>query len=1018
MIFAQKTPFPKELENPAIFEINKLPTHDNSFPFENESLAIDNDRTKSNNFISLDGFWKFNYTEKTASRPENFFKIDFNANGWDSIIVPGNWEIQGFGVPIYTNTNYEFAMKNPNPPFVPHDNNPVGSYIKEFNFNRDWSGNEVILHFGDVKSAFYLWVNGEYIGYSEGSKLPTEFNITKQLKLGKNKIAAAVYRWSDGAYLECQDFWRISGIERSVYLYAVNKNHIQDFKINADLDDQYINGIFNVEIDWSTSTKMNNNLKVEVQLNDFDNKLIYNEIKTILLNKTNFERTIFNPQKWTDETPNLYTLFIKLMDNDGNIIEVKQKKVGFRRSEIKNGSYLLNGKPIIFRGVNRHEHDPYTGHSLSFESMLKDIVEFKKLNINAVRTCHYPNDERWYELCDQYGIYIIDEANIESHGMGYDAFRTLGNDLRFQQMHLDRTMRMYKRDKNHPCIVMWSLGNEAGNGVNFVATYNWLKMNDKSRPIMYERGEVGVNSDIHCPMYPSPNYLKEYAMNNPKYPLIMCEYEHCMGNSGGNFSDYWKIIEQFPNTLQGGFIWDFVDQGFAKKNADNTLIWAYGGDFGNKKTPSDNNFLCNGIVAPDRSWHPHAYEIKNIYSPIKIMNLDRKTKTITIESKNFFKKTDSLELSYQIVYDNISNTVKFNRNIENQTVAFTIDPQQTLEIKLPKLYFFKDIGYGISYINFYIKNKNNLLNDESILVRKQFVVDTLITLLHSAFSTNNKISENNEYYLITNNVKKYKISKKSGFIESITKDGKELLNSPIQPCFWRPPTDNDYGANLQNIQIIWKDIMKNAKLISITTENYKIISEWSVLDGNGVVTMEYHLSFYDRIWINTSFKINKGDYPMLPRFGLVFSVPKIIDNIRWFGRGPWENYCDRKESALINNYSAKISNLWHPYIRPQETAHFTDVEIMELSSNDDKIIFNSSFEFFEFNAYPFLDTDLYSGPKKQQFHGLELKPRPFNTIHLDAKMMGVGGINSWGALPLEQYTLPAKDNYNFSIQIE
>ncbi|MBK8721595.1 MAG: hypothetical protein IPL95_04800 [Saprospiraceae bacterium] len=414
---------------------------------------------------------------------------------------------------------------------------------------------------------------------------------------------------------------------------------------------------------------------VELKLFSPDNLLIYSNKKQIVNSrKIDFNRLIDNPLKWTGETPNLYTLFINLYDNQGNIIESKQKKVGFRRVEIKNGSFLLNGKPIIFTGVNRHEHDPYNGHALTLESMINDIKEFKKLNINAVRTCHYPNDERWYELCDEHGIYVIDEANIESHGMGYDSFRTLGNDLSFQQMHMDRTVRMYKRDKNHPSIILWSLGNEAGNGVNFVATYNWLKANDKSRPVMYERAELGYNSDIYCPMYPQPSYLKEYAMKKPPKPLIMCEYEHTMGNSGGNFVDYWETIEQFPNILQGGFIWDFVDQGFAKKNKDGVQYWAYGGDYGDKNTPSDNNFLCNGIVAPDRSWHPHAYEIKNIYSPIKIRSFDRKENKLILESKNFFKKTDTLLLIFEI--NNDVNGFSLGNPKQFDTLSFTLNPEE------------------------------------------------------------------------------------------------------------------------------------------------------------------------------------------------------------------------------------------------------------------------------------------------------------------------------------------------------
>lgn len=643
--FAQNAPFPKELEDPSVFEINKLSSHDNAFPFESLQLALKNKKEASRFYHSLDGNWKFNYTENPANRSQDFYKTSFDDSKWGNIIVPGNWELQGYGYPIYTNVAYDFAPNNPNPPFVPHDKNPVGSYRKNFTLDKDWKGKKIILHFGDVKSAFYLWVNEKLIGYSEGSKLPAEFDISNAVKDGNNIIAAAVYRYSDGAYLEDQDFWRISGMERSVYMYALPSQHIEDFAVKADLDDAYTNGLFAVDVKISGHAKTSS-VNCILQSND-GKEILYNKtIPVSSLSAVKFESIIPKPKKWSGEAPNLYTLILELKDAGKKTIEVKTKKVGFRKSEIRNGQYLLNGKPILFKGVNRHEHDPYTGHALSAESMLNDIKIFKQLNINAVRTCHYPNDERWYELCDEYGIYVIDEANIESHGMGYNLSRTLGNNPAFEAIHLSRTERMYYRDKNHPCILIWSLGNEAGNGINFYNTYRLLKSLDKSRPVQYERAGLEWNTDIYCPMYPSPAGIQKYAEGNPTKPLIMCEYEHAMGNSQGGFTEYWDVIEKYPS-LQGGFIWDYVDQGFAKKNEKGKLFWAYGGDYGPADVPSDNNFNCNGLVAPDRSWNPHCYEVKNVYSNIKIKSFDKQSGTVELFNQQFFAPA-SIQLKWDV----------------------------------------------------------------------------------------------------------------------------------------------------------------------------------------------------------------------------------------------------------------------------------------------------------------------------------------------------------------------------------
>ncbi len=1007
---AQNAPFPKELEDPSVFEINKLPSHDNAFPFESRELALKNKKEASQFFYSLDGNWKFNLTENPANRPVDFYKTNYNDSKWPDIKVPGNWELQGYSYPIYTNIPYDFAPQNATPPFVPHDKNPVGSYRKNFVLDKNWKGRKIILHFGDVKSAFYLWVNEKLIGYSEGSKLPAEFDITNAVKNGNNVIAAAVYRYSDGAYLEDQDFWRISGIERSVYLYAQPLQHIHDFTVKQDLDNTYTNGIFAADVQLSGNTKV---VSVNCILQTNDGKeILYN--KTIPVNglsAVKFESIISKPKMWSAEAPNLYTLLIELKDGNQKTIEVKPKKVGFRKTEIRNGQYLLNSKPILFKGVNRHEHDPYTGHALSEEGMLNDIKTFKQLNINAVRTCHYPNDERWYELCDEYGIYVIDEANIESHGMGYIITKTLGNNPSFEGMHLSRTERMYYRDKNHPSIIIWSLGNEAGNGINFYNTYRLLKSLDKNRPVQYERAGLEWNTDIYCPMYPSPDDIEKYALTNPARPLIMCEYEHAMGNSEGNFAEYWNIIEKYP-ALQGGFIWDYVDQGFAKKNEKGKSFWAYGGDYGPADVPSDNNFNCNGLVAPDRSWHPHAYEVKNVYSNIKLKSFDKETGTVEIFNQQFFEAA-SIQVKWDIAVEGTKEKEGIEKNIR-------IEPRQTVKVKLS--------GYDASlskrgfetFINFYAQtqNEDRLLPAGYEIVRNQFKLADKSLFADYGFPKTITIDSSATGWKIKDKNIDYIIDSKKGYLQNIIVAGNPVMKSPLIPCFWRPGTDNDFGANSQKKLLFWKNVMDSAVLQSVKINGGNIIISHTVLNGDAVLVTKFAIGADQFIKVKYSLKKIKGDYPMLMRFGMQMNINSQYNKLNWYGRGPWENYQDRKTSTLINSYTANAAELWHPYIRPQETAHFVDVRRASFLNTANKGIEIQQWDAsFEFNSYPFADEDLYGGETKKQLHGGELEPRDFINLHIDKAQMGVGGINSWGTLPLEKYRLPYQD-YEFSFLIQ
>ncbi|HSA95259.1 MAG TPA: glycoside hydrolase family 2 TIM barrel-domain containing protein, partial [Acidobacteriota bacterium] len=618
--FALSQTGPEDWENPRLVSSGTEPARATFVPFPDAASALKLAPKESPRYLSLNGPWKFRWSTRPADRPLDFWKPAADVSGWAETPVPSDWMFQGYDYPIYVNSSYEFA-RNPKPPFVPHDPNPVGSYRRSFTVPADWTGMEVYLHFGAVKSFFYLWVNGEKVGLSKDSKTPAEFDITRFLKPGENVIAAEVYRWSDGSYLECQDFWRLAGIERDVYLYAAPKTRIRDYEVRAGLDGTYRNGTLEVTVELQTAEGAPTGLPaVGLALYDPAGKAVKKGAATLDGTTARFATSLAAVRRWSAETPDLYRLVVELRDASGRPLEAVTSKIGFRTSEVKEGHLLVNGAAVLLKGVNRHEHDPYTGHVISEESMRRDIELMKRSNINAVRTCHYPNDPRWYELCDEYGLYLIDEANIESHGMGYGS-RSLAKDPAWGPAHLDRVRRMVERDKNHPSVIIWSLGNEAGDGVNFEEAYRWVKRRDPSRPVQYERAELRPHTDIYCPMYASIEEMLKYVSTRQARPLIQCEYAHSMGNSTGNLQDYWDAIEGHDQ-LQGGFIWDWVDEGLAAKTAKGEPYWKFGGDYGPPDVPSDQNFCCNGLVAPDRTPHPALNEVKKVYQHVKFVPAD------------------------------------------------------------------------------------------------------------------------------------------------------------------------------------------------------------------------------------------------------------------------------------------------------------------------------------------------------------------------------------------------------------
>ncbi len=1010
-------------ENPQVIGINKLAPRATMIPFSTIEGALNNDFNDSPWFKSLIGNWKFNWARTPEDRPIDFYKTGFDASSWDEIPVPSNWELQGYGIPIYVNQPYEFTY-DPQPPDIPDGYNPVGSYRTNFILSDDWDGRKIILHFGAIKSAMYVWINGRKVGYSQGSKLPAEFDVTPFVKNGINLLAVEVYRWSDGSFLECQDFWRISGIERDVYLYAIPEVNIRDFNVSGDLDENYINGKLKItaEIENSQTTNKDQTYLLEALLYKQDEVIAkYTqefEIRPGIKNTIHFKIPVLDPQKWTAETPNLYSVVLVLRDELDKIIETVGCKTGFRNVEIKNGQLLVNGQAVYFKGVNRHEHDEFTGHVISKESMLKDIEVMKLNNINAVRTCHYPDDPYWYDLCDQYGIYLIDEANIESHGMGYRPERTLGNNPAWEKAHLDRIQRMYHRDKNHPSIIMWSMGNEAGDGVNFVKCSAWLHETDSSRPVHYERALMHDHVDVYSPMYAGINHLEWYAENYNDRPLILCEYAHAMGNSTGNLQDYWDMIEKY-DVLQGGFIWDWVDQGLAKYDENGTKYWAYGGDYGPEDIPSDGNFCINGLVNPDRTGHPGLEEVKKVYQNIDIKSVENKEYTFRVNNKFFFTNLLGMELGWNLV----ENGIKISGG---QVALPSVNPQTWKDIHVPvgNTVFKPGKEYFINFC-LYANGKDPLVPKGTIVASEQIPLHykTFGKFIDSEKKPKLKVKEKRDDISFTGDGFTITVSKTIGLISSYMIGGTELLSSPLQPNFWRAPTDNDFGNRMEQRCSIWRNATKNKKLQSIsiegnTEETLITVSAYFYLpDIRSEYVMKYTIDGKGEIAVDVHFFPCIKGLPEIPRFGISLTMPEGFDHVTYYGKGPHENYCDRNTSAFVGLYETGVNDMYYPYIRPQENGYRTDTRWLEVTNEVGEGLKFKADSLFGFSALNFCTEDLDQITKKNYKHTVDMIPRPETYVNIDYKQQGVGGDNSWGARPHEQYLLPAKE-YKFSFKLK
>ena len=1002
----------KEWQDPQVNAINRAPMRAAYFAYPTVEAAQAGRREKASNFLSLNGRWKFNWVKNETDRPVDFYQVDFEDQYWVDFPVPGLWELNGYGDPVYKNVGYAWYNQfRSNPPLIESENNHVGSYRKTFDLPADWKGQQVYLHVGSATSNLYVWVNGKFVGYSEDSKVAAEFDITKYLKPGKNLIAMQIYRWCDGSYLEDQDFWRLSGIGREVYLYARPTLHIEDIFIIPDLDADYRNGKLDVTANVSRSGG-----QVEMELMDGKGKSV--EKKILKPDGKGNIHTVFevdDPAKWSAEDPNLYTLMLTLKSGN-KVLEVIPQRVGFRKIELKKelGQIWVNGKPVLFKGADRHEMDPLTGYVVSRERMIQDIKIMKENNLNAVRTCHYPDDPEWYTLCDEYGIYLVCEANIESHGMGYGD-KTLAKVPAYAQAHLERNQRMVEAFKNHPSIIFWSLGNEAGDGPNFEACYRWIKERDHSRAVQYERAGEAAHTDIVCPMYARLGWMESYAKNEKKNrPLILCEYAHAMGNSQGGFKVYWDLIRKYPK-LQGGFIWDYVDQGLRGFTPEGAMIYTYGGDF-NLWDGSDNNFNCNGLISPDRIPNPHMYEVKKVYQSIWTAPVDLKSGKIRVYNENFFTDLSDYYLEWQILSDGeavLSGVVGELKVGPQETKEFQLDyqlPDSDRELLL-------DVAYKLKKAKQLIP-AGHVLAEDQLTIQPYRHFDASISSGKQAV----QVYEDLVHLVLTTEENRISFDKRNGWISRITLDGLEMLEYgyTLKPNFWRAPTDNDMGAGLQNRFKAWKNPeMKKKKFkVEAKDNNVRVTVHYELPALAAQLEMIYDINDEGEIRITEALKVdeNKENKPHLFRFGMQMVMPGSFDRIDYYGRGPIENYADRNFSQKLGRYRQTVKEQYYPYIRPQESGTKTDIRWWKLTDVDGRGLMIRSDVPFSASALNYLQEDLDDGLAKKQRHSGELKPRNLTTLSFDLKQMGLGCIDSWGAWPLQPYLLPYED-YTFHVLI-
>lgn len=1009
--------------DPEVNEVNTMAPRAAFFAYETENLAKADQKARSERYLSLEGKWKFNFSKDHDKAPRDFYSLKYDDSQWTDFPVPGILELNGYGDAIYSNNGYPWRTQfRPEPPFVEERNNYTGSYRKMVTVPADWKGERIYLHVGSATSNLMVWVNGKFVGYSEDSKVSAEFDLTKYLTPGKeNLIAMQVMRWCDGSYLEDQDFWRFTEIAREVYLYARPQAHIADLFITPDLVNNYQDGTLEVKLN-AVGAKGET---VMFSLKDKEGKEVAAQTAKVGGNgevKVNFD--IKNPLKWTAETPNLYTLYTTLMDGK-QVAEVVPQRVGFRKVEIKNAQVLVNGQPVLFKGANRHELDPVTGYVVSMDRMLEDIRVMKELNINAVRTCHYPNDPRWYELCDIYGIYMVAEANIESHGMGYGD-KTLAKEPTYEKAHLERNESNIKIYKNHPSIIFWSVGNEAGYGPNFEKAYDLVKAYDPSRPCQYEQAGQNGKTDIFCPMYYDYGGCDKYSQGDNPRPLIQCEYAHAMGNSMGGFKEYWDMVRKYPK-YQGGFIWDFVDQGLRVKNKQGKTIYAYGGDFGRYPT-SDHNFNCNGIINPDRKPNPHANEVRYYYQNIWATAKDLKAGEVEVYNENFFKSLDDVELQWTL--ESEGKVLANGRNV------LDIPAQQKRVVKLDGYSLPADVkGEVVLNLDFVLKKAEPMLDAGYAVAREQFVVnpytfptmESVLAVTSGKYDTR-KVEKEEKVAWVTLSAGNTSVTFNhwNGWIDYLDVDGKPMLEEgyAITPDFWRAPTDNDYGAGTQRKLHAWKNPemkMKSFKVVENEGKAEKGVEVvYDMPSVEATLTMTYTLTPAGELVVNEAMTVNKDakHKPELMRYGMQLVMPKAYNMLTYYGKGPGENYIDRNNGDRLGVYDAKVADQYWGYVRPQESGNKTEVRYWQVKDENGKGLEFYSFAPMECSTLNYLASDLDDGWDKNahQSHSGDLTPRDFSVVKLAARQRGLACVNSWGAIPLEQYRMPYQD-YSFTYVI-
>lgn len=1069
-----------------VVAVNKEKPRSSFMSYADRETALTSRFEKSPYYSLLNGTWKFFFVDSYKDLPQNITDPSVNTSSWDDITVPGNWEVQGHGVAIYTNHGYEFKPRNPQPPLLP-EANPVGVYRRDIEIPASWDNRDIYLHIGGAKSGLYVYLNGKEVGYSEDSKNPAEFLINKYLQPGKNVLTLKIFRWSTGSYLECQDFWRMSGIERDVFLWSQPKASIQDFRVVSTLDDTYTNGIFKLAVDLKNHTQETKNLNVGYELLDAKGNLVTSEANDIWVSPASpqtasFEYDLKNVAPWSAEHPNLYKLLMTIKE-EGKVIEVVPFNVGFRRFEMKQIDQvaedgkpytvlLFNGQPVKFKGVNIHEHNPETGHYVTEELMRKDFELMKQNNINAVRLCHYPQDRKFYELCDEYGLYVYDEANIESHGMYYSLKKggTLGNNPEWLIPHMDRTMNMYERNKNYPSVTFWSLGNEAGNGYNFYQTYLYLKdkeINSMNRPVNYERALWEWNTDMYVPQYPSAEWLEEIGRKGSDRPVAPSEYSHAMGNSSGNLWDQWKAIYKYPN-LQGGFIWDWVDQGILEKDKNGREYYTYGGDYG-VNAPSDGNFLCNGIVNPDRTPHPAMAEVKYAHQNIGFEAIDLANGLFRVTNRFYFTNLKKYMVHYSVTAN--------NKVVRSGKVSLDIEPQASKEFTVPVGNLKPQAGTEY-FVNF---NVTTVEKEPLIPIGHEIACDQFRLPIESpkkAFKTSGPkltVSTNGDNLSASSSKVNFMFNKKTGIVTSYKVDGTEYFSKGfgIQPNFWRAPTDNDYGNGMPKRLQVWKESSKNFNVTDATVTmdgNNAVVNVNYLLPAGNLYIVNY--TIYPSGAVNVAARFTSTDMDAaqtevsestrtatftpgrdaarkeasklnVPRIGVRFRLPASMNQVEYFGRGPAENYLDRNAGSMVGLYKSTAEELYFPYVRPQENGHHTDTRWVSLSTGkkglliqaDNTIGFNAlrnSIEDFDDEEATGLsrqwsnftpeqvanhDEAAAKNVLRRQHHINNITPRDFVEVCVDLKQQGVAGYDSWGSRPEPAYTLPANREYNWGFTL-